>query len=283
MNPLNNNKTYLKENSFFAIIVLLAVIVIISLIYHLFSYVYYNLIGGNPFFSLIIILALISFFGFKKIPIGHKGIKIRLGRRTRNIVSEGYSWRIPFIEKIEIVDCRERFVSGSNMRLNLANLIPVNIFVSAYFKIDDPYYYFENYSTKDFESKVSSDIMKNLREFLSKDRINEIELQNIKSANFRNDQLTQINSDYLNKLGIKITNITIESIHLEDNMESFYTMIRQADILSLEKDLSYSDALKTSLIMNNKVGNNYNNINFNSETLLEGLKQLKRLKVIANE
>ena len=35
--------------------------------------------------------------------------------------------------------------------------------------------------------------------------------------------------------------------------------------------------------MNNKVGNNYNNINFNSETLLEGLKQLKRLKVIANE
>ena len=145
------------------------------------------------------------------------------------------------------------------------------------------YNYFENYDKKNFESKVNSDIMRNLREFLTHDEINERELLNVKSVKYRNEQLSEINADYLYKLGIRVTNITIESIHLDNDMASFYSMLRQADVLALERNLNYSDALKTSLIMSGKVGNNYNNININSDTLVDGLKQLKRLKLLAND
>lgn len=275
MNPFKRDPRYLRDDGIGMLIILGGIILGIYLIFYLIQ-----IIITYWMITLLIIIGIIALTGFKKVPYEHKGLKVSMGKRTRETVGEGLQWHIPFVEKIEMVDCRERFIKGTNMRLNLANLIPANIFVSANFKINDAYNYFNNYSTNDFENKVNSDIMKNLREFLTQDKINERELQNIKSAKFRNDQLNQINNDYLNKLGIKITNITIESIHLDNQMESFYTMLRQADVLALERNLNYTDALKTSLVMNNKIGNNYNNINFSSDTLVEGLKQLKRLKVL---
>lgn len=275
MNPFKRNPGYLKdEGCFFLIAVVIG------------CWVAYNLIilaVGNMKISLLILLLIYGIIGIKNIPIGHKGLIITLGKRTRNVLSEGLNWSAPFINRIEIVDCRERFIDGSNMRLNLANFIPATIMVSAYYKIDNLYNYFDNYNKNNFESKVNSDIMRNLREFLTHDDINERELLNIKSLKYRDEQLSEINADYLYRLGIKVTNITIESIHLDNDMASFYSMLRQADILALERNLNYSDALRTSLIINGKAGNNYNNINVNSDTLVDGLKQLKRLKLLANE
>lgn len=275
MNPFKRKPGYLYEEGIF---ILAAIIIGGFIVYYLIILAINNM--GITFLILAIIYGIL---GIKKIPIGHKGLVISFGKRTNLTLDEGIKWQPAFINRIEIVDCRKRFIKGSNMRLNLANFIPVNIFVSAYFKIDSLYNYFENYDKKNFESKVNSDIMRNLREFLTKDAINERELLNVRSVEYRDSQISEINADYLHRIGIKITNITIESIHLENDLASFYTMLRQADVLAAERNLNYSDALKTALVMNNKIGSNYNNINVNSETLVEGLKQLKRLKILANE
>jgi regulator of protease activity HflC (stomatin/prohibitin superfamily) len=275
MNPFKRKPGYLYDDG---LGILIAVVVGGFLIYYIFQ-----LAINNMGITLLILAIIYGLLGIKNIPVGHKGLVLSLGKRTNQILDEGINWQPAFINRIEIVDCRERFINGTNMRLNLANFIPATIMVSAYYKIDNLYNYFENYDKKNFASKVNSDIMRNLREFLIHDEINERELLNVKSVKYRNTQISEINADYLYRLGIKVTNITIESIHLDNDMASFYTMLRQADVLALERNLDYSDALKTSLVMNNKIGNNYNNINVNSDTLVDGLKQLKRLKLLANE
>ena len=129
MNPFKRNPGYLKDEGFF---VLIAVVIGGWIAYKLII-----LAIGNMGITFLILLVIYGLIGIKNIPIGHKGLIITLGKRTKDVLSEGLNWSAPFINRIEIVDCRERFINGTNMRLNLANFIPATIMVSAYFKIDN--------------------------------------------------------------------------------------------------------------------------------------------------
>jgi regulator of protease activity HflC (stomatin/prohibitin superfamily) len=244
MNPFKREPGYLREDSFIGGLYLCGIVLICWVIYQIYLFINNN-IEIIMITLLVLVIIGIAISGIKKIPIGHKGLKITLGKRTNEIFDEGYSWHIPFIDKIEIVDCRERFTENQTMRLNLNNMIPATVVVSAYYKISNLYNYFENYSISDLHKKVNTDIYRNIREFLSEEDVDEKQLLRIKNIEYRNSQLNEINSDYLHNLGLRITNIVIESIHLDQDMQSFYNTIHQADLLAMNKNLNYSDALKT--------------------------------------
>lgn len=55
-------------------------------------------------FLLFIIIVLSNLF--KSVPTGFIGIRSRFGKASENVVSEGLNLKIPFIEKIILMDCR---------------------------------------------------------------------------------------------------------------------------------------------------------------------------------
>ena len=57
--------------------------------------------------GVIILIAFITFFNsFKTIPTGFIGVKTRFGQVQDTMLNEGLNLKIPFIEKIVLMDCR---------------------------------------------------------------------------------------------------------------------------------------------------------------------------------
>ena len=55
-----------------------------------------------------IILIILLFFGFKAVPTGYIGIRTKFGKASENVVNEGLNIKVPFIEKIVLIDCRAK-------------------------------------------------------------------------------------------------------------------------------------------------------------------------------
>lgn len=60
------------------------------------------ILGG--FIALFLIIAL--FNSFKSIPTGYVGVKTRFGEVQNTVMNEGINFKVPFIEKIVLIDCR---------------------------------------------------------------------------------------------------------------------------------------------------------------------------------
>lgn len=57
--------------------------------------------------GVILIFAIVSFFNsFKSIPTGYVGVKTRFGEVQQTVMNEGINFKVPFIEKIVLLDCR---------------------------------------------------------------------------------------------------------------------------------------------------------------------------------
>lgn len=54
----------------------------------------------------VILLLIIFFNSFTAVPTGYIGIRTRFGKVSSNIVQEGLNFKVPFIEKIVLIDCR---------------------------------------------------------------------------------------------------------------------------------------------------------------------------------
>ena len=53
------------------------------------------------------IFLIITFFNsFKSIPTGYVGVKTRFGEVQKTVMNEGINFKIPYIEKIVLIDCR---------------------------------------------------------------------------------------------------------------------------------------------------------------------------------
>ena len=58
-----------------------------------------------PFFIILVLLLLLA---FKSVPTGYIGIRTVFGKANQNIVQEGLNFKIPFIERIVLIDCRAK-------------------------------------------------------------------------------------------------------------------------------------------------------------------------------
>ena len=58
--------------------------------------------------TLFIIITLFS--SFKSIPTGFVGVKTRFGQVQETMLNEGLNFKIPYIEKITLMDCRTQKV-----------------------------------------------------------------------------------------------------------------------------------------------------------------------------
>ena len=62
---------------------------------------------GTTFVILIILLLLLVLLNsFQSVPTGYVGIKTRFGKVSDDVIQEGLNTKIPFIEKIVLMDCR---------------------------------------------------------------------------------------------------------------------------------------------------------------------------------
>lgn len=61
----------------------------------------------TTFIIFIVLLLLLVFFNsFQSVPTGYVGIKTRFGKVSNDVIQEGLNTKIPFIEKIVLMDCR---------------------------------------------------------------------------------------------------------------------------------------------------------------------------------
>ena len=61
----------------------------------------------KPLIILLLIFLIMTFFkSFQSVPTGYVGIKTRFGRVSDDVIQEGLNLKIPYIEKIVLMDCR---------------------------------------------------------------------------------------------------------------------------------------------------------------------------------
>lgn len=61
--------------------------------------------------GVIVLLAIITLFNsFKSIPTGYVGVKTQFGKVQNDVLQEGLNGKIPFIQKIVLIDCRTKKV-----------------------------------------------------------------------------------------------------------------------------------------------------------------------------
>lgn len=284
MLPFQKEPGVLKDDGIGGIILFVFIIGICVIVYKVAVFLI-DLVTNNMGFILFVIflICLVVFLkaGFIYIPPGHKGLKISQGKRTHLEYTEGWwNWATPYLEKIVTVDCTQRRLSTKKLEVHLANFIPCAIYFSGYYKVGNLYNYFENYERADFEQKVTADVITNMREYFTTNVANEKELLNLASKRFSEAKLTEINNNFLPKIGLEVSHIDIENYELSATMTNFYTLLNQADIMALQKHLPYKDALRNVLIMNGMINDNQYHVN--SDTLIQGLMQLKRVSLLKN-
>lgn len=61
--------------------------------------------------GIIVLLAIITLFNsFKSVPTGYVGVKTQFGKVQNDVLQEGLNGKVPFIEKIVLIDCRTKKV-----------------------------------------------------------------------------------------------------------------------------------------------------------------------------
>lgn len=59
------------------------------------------------FIAIFVIFAIVTFFNsFKTIPTGYVGVKTQFGKVQETMLNEGMNTKVPYIEKIVLIDCR---------------------------------------------------------------------------------------------------------------------------------------------------------------------------------
>ena len=69
------------------------------------------------------------------VPTGHVGIKVRFGAVQEDYIPEGLNFKVPFIDKIEKVDCRTQRVDVNGEGAS-KDLQTINTYVAANYRID---------------------------------------------------------------------------------------------------------------------------------------------------
>ena len=65
--------------------------------------------------SVIVLFLIITLCSsFKTVPTGYVGVKTQFGKVQGDMLNEGINFKVPYIEKIVLIDCRTKKVEVNN-------------------------------------------------------------------------------------------------------------------------------------------------------------------------
>ena len=201
--------------------------------------------------GVIILIALITFFNsFKTIPTGFIGVKTRFGQVQDTMLNEGLNLKIPFIEKIVLMDCRTQKTEYT-MEASSKDLQKISNYKIAI-----------NYNiTKDTANQLYKSVGVDYKNIIVEPAIQSVMKDSV--ANFTAEELITKRSEVaqfaLNKLTEKFQNsgITLTALDILDLSfsEEFDTAVEQKQIVEQETQKAQYELEKARVENQKKIEN----------------------------
>ena len=200
---------------------------------------------------LIVIFVIITFFNsFKTIPTGFVGVKTRFGQVQDTMLNEGLNLKVPFIEKIVLMDCRTQKTEYT-MEASSKDLQKISNFKIAI-----------NYNiTSDTVNKLYRSVGVDYKSIIVEPAIQEAMKATV--ANYTAEELitkrNEVSEFALNKLSPKLqeNGITLTSLNILDLSFSkeFDTAVEQEQIVEQETQKAQYELEKAKVENQKKIEN----------------------------
>ena len=200
---------------------------------------------------LIVIFVIITFFNsFKTIPTGFVGVKTRFGQVQDTMLNEGLNLKVPFIEKIVLMDCRTQKTEYT-MEASSKDLQKISNFKIAI-----------NYNiTNDTANKLYRSVGVDYKSIIVEPAIQEAMKATV--ANYTAEELitkrNEVSEFALNKLSPKLqeNGITLTSLNILDLSfsEEFDTAVEQKQIVEQETQKAQYELEKAKVENQKKIEN----------------------------
>lgn len=200
---------------------------------------------------LIVIFLIITFFNsFKTIPTGFVGVKTRFGQVQDTMLNEGLNLKVPFIEKIVLMDCRTQKTEYT-MEASSKDLQKISNFKIAI-----------NYNiTNDTANKLYRSVGVDYKAIIVEPAIQEAMKATV--ANYTAEELitkrNEVSEFALNKLSPKLqeNGITLTSLNILDLSfsEEFDTAVEQKQIVEQETQKAQYELEKAKVENQKKIEN----------------------------
>ena len=201
--------------------------------------------------AIIVIFLIITFFNsFKTIPTGFIGVKTRFGQVQDTMLNEGLNLKIPFIEKIVLMDCRTQKTEYT-MEASSKDLQKISNFKIAI-----------NYNiTSDTANKLYRSVGVDYKTIIVEPAIQEAMKATV--ANYTAEELitkrNEVSEFALNKLSPKLqeNGITLTSLNILDLAfsEEFDTAVEQKQIVEQETQKAQYELEKARVENQKKIEN----------------------------
>lgn len=201
--------------------------------------------------AIIVIFLIITFFNsFKTIPTGFIGVKTRFGQVQDTMLNEGLNLKIPFIEKIVLMDCRTQKTEYT-MEASSKDLQKISNYKIAI-----------NYNiTKDTANQLYKSVGVDYKNIIVEPAIQSVMKDSV--ANFTAEELITKRSEVaqfaLNKLTEKFQNsgITLTGLDILDLSfsEEFDTAVEQKQIVEQETQKAQYELEKARVENQKKIEN----------------------------
>ena len=201
--------------------------------------------------AIIVIFLIITFFNsFKTIPTGFVGVKTRFGQVQDTMLNEGLNLKIPFIEKIVLMDCRTQKTEYT-MEASSKDLQKISNFKIAI-----------NYNiTSDTANKLYRSVGVDYKSIIVEPAIQEAMKATV--ANYTAEELitkrNEVSEFALNKLSPKLqeNGITLTSLNILDLSfsEEFDTAVEQKQIVEQETQKAQYELEKAKVENQKKIEN----------------------------
>lgn len=201
--------------------------------------------------GVIILIAFITFFNsFKTIPTGFIGVKTRFGQVQDTMLNEGLNLKIPFIEKIVLMDCRTQKTEYT-MEASSKDLQKISNFRIAI-----------NYNiTSETANKLYRSVGVDYKSIIVEPAIQEAMKATV--ANYTAEELitkrNEVSEYALNKLSPKLqeNGITLTSLNILDLAfsEEFDTAVEQKQIVEQETQKAQYELEKARVENQKKIEN----------------------------
>ena len=200
---------------------------------------------------LIVIFVIITFFNsFKTIPTGFVGVKTRFGQVQDTMLNEGLNLKVPFIEKIVLMDCRTQKTEYT-MEASSKDLQKISNFKIAI-----------NYNiTSDTANKLYRSVGVDYKSIIVEPAIQEAMKATV--ANYTAEELitkrNEVSEFALDKLSPKLqeNGITLTSLNILDLSfsEEFDTAVEQKQIVEQETQKAQYELEKAKVENQKKIEN----------------------------
>lgn len=201
--------------------------------------------------AIIVIFLIITFFNsFKTIPTGFVGVKTRFGQVQDTMLNEGLNLKVPFIEKIVLMDCRTQKTEYT-MEASSKDLQKISNFKIAI-----------NYNiTNDTANKLYRSVGVDYKSIIVEPAIQEAMKATV--ANYTAEELitkrNEVSEFALNKLSPKLqeNGITLTSLNILDLSfsEEFDTAVEQKQIVEQETQKAQYELEKARVENQKKIEN----------------------------